>query len=207
YLIAIPVLLFGRDGAAVAALIALLNVGALLVTARFVERVYGRTAALFAAATMAIGTWTVYFSRKIWPNDPMPLFRALLALALVAAVVAGRRRGVALAGVWLACLLNLHPSSFSLIPFTLLALCLRPRLLVSRGALIGVLGGLAVFTPFLLHEARTGFPALAALRSVAGDRAYLDTKALEYAAALVGPDAYAFLAQGADGPFSPAPPP
>src|SRR5262249_27184180 len=86
YLVALPVALFGRDGAAVAALIALLNVGALVVMTRFVERAYGRWAALLAAATMAVGTWAVYFSRKIWPNDPMPLFSALLALALFDAV-------------------------------------------------------------------------------------------------------------------------
>ena len=40
----------------------------------------------------------------------MPLFSALLALALYEAVVGGRRRGVVLAGLWLGALLNLHPS-------------------------------------------------------------------------------------------------
>src|SRR3712207_2872108 len=112
---AIPPLLLARDASLVAALQALLNVVAVVAAAKLAERAYGRPAGLFTAASYAVGAWAVYFSRKIWPNDPMPPFTALLALALFDAVATGRARSLALAGLCLGALLNLHPSSISLL--------------------------------------------------------------------------------------------
>ena len=203
YLAALP-LLVARDASLVAALIALLNVGAVLVAARLAERAYGRAAALCTAATYAVGAWAVYFSRKIWPNDPMPLFSALLALSLFDAVVGGRRRGLALAGLWLGALLNLHPSSFSLLPFVALALATRPTLLKSREALVGAVAGVLVSTPFLYHQVRDGYPAARALRAVATQPSVLDAAAFGYAGQIVGPGAYRFLAAGAEDLFGAA---
>jgi hypothetical protein len=203
YLAALP-LLVARDASLVAALIALLNVGAVLVAARLAERAYGRAAALCTAATYAVGAWAVYFSRKIWPNDPMPLFTALLALSLFDAVVGGRRRGLALAGLWLGALLNLHPSSYSLLPLVALALLTRPALLKSREALVGAGAVVLVSAPFLYHQVRDGYPAAHALRAVAAQPSVVDAAAFGYAGQIVGPGAYRFLATGAEDLFGAA---
>src|SRR5262245_48730808 len=161
YLLALPLLL-ARDAALASALIALTNIAALGVVALLARRVFGWPAALFGAAAYAVGSWAVYFSRKIWPNDPMPLFSALLALGLYLAIVAGRGRGLILAGLSLGVLLNLHPSSLALVPFVGLALLLRPSVLRTRGALVGLGAVVLISAPFLLHEARAGFPSVGA---------------------------------------------
>src|SRR5262245_62011667 len=128
YLLALP-LLVARDAALASAFVALTNVAALGVAALLARRVFGWPAALFGAAAYAVGSWAVYFSRKIWPNDPMPLFSALLALGLYLAVSGGQARGLLLAGLSLRLPLNLHPSSLALGPFVGLALRLPPAML------------------------------------------------------------------------------
>src|SRR5205814_8157176 len=122
-------LLFARDAALASGFVALLNVVALIVSARLTERVFGRLAALFAAGAYAVGSWAVLFSRKLWPNEAMPLFAALLVLALYEAVVGGRIRGIVLAGLWLGLLVNLHPSGIAFVPLVAVALLFRPSLL------------------------------------------------------------------------------
>jgi hypothetical protein len=193
YLTALPLAL-ARDAALASGFIGLMNVLALVVSARVTERAFGRLSALFAAAAYAVGSWAVVFSRKLWPNEAMPLFSALLALALYEAVVGGRARGVVLAGLWLGALLNLHPSGIVFVPFALLALALRPALLRTRAALYGAGLVVLVSLPFLIHELRDRFPTVRALRGVAGTGARVDASALEYALALVGPQAYPALA-------------
>lgn len=195
YLTALPLLL-SHDAALASGFIALLNVVALIVSARVTERIFGRLAALFAAATYAVGSWAVLFSRKLWPNEAMPVFSALLALALYEAAVAGRVRGVVLAGLWLGVLVNLHPSGIVFVPVVGAALLMRPALLKSRGALLGGALLLFVSAPFLVHEAMNRFPALGALKGTAGSQARVDGSAFQLAAMLVGPDAYRVLAGG-----------
>src|SRR5262245_44286521 len=173
YLLALPLLL-ARDAALASAFVALTNVAALGVAALLGRRVFGWPAALFGAAAYAVGSWAVYFSRKIWPNDPMPLFSALLALGLYLGVVAGDGRGLVLAGVALGLLLNLHPASFALVPFVGLALLLRPSLLRTRAAWLGLAAVGLLSPPFLLHELRHGFPSVPALLGVAGGPARFD---------------------------------
>lgn len=189
YLTAIP-LLVARDAALASGFIALLNVVALIVSARVAERVFGRLAALLAASAYAVGSWAVMFSRKLWPNEAMPVFSALLALALYEAVVAGRARGLTLAGLWLGLLVNLHPSGIVFVPVVAVAVLLRPTLLRTRGALLAGALVLLVSAPFLTHEIRFGFPALRAVQGTTGSEARVDGSAFELATTLVGPTAY-----------------
>src|SRR5205085_8205801 len=77
YLLALPFAL-ARDPAIASGFVALMNLGALVLAARFAALVFGWPAGLLAATTYAVGSWAVLFSRKIWPNDAMPLFSALL---------------------------------------------------------------------------------------------------------------------------------
>ncbi len=194
-------LLGWHNASVVAGLYALLNVGALLVAARLAALAFGQSAMFFAVATYAVGSWAVYFSRKIWPNDLMPLFSALLALALIDAIVGGRRRGLILGGFWLGILVNLHPSGLTMVPVAIMALALRPRLLVAWQTIVGVLLALATSAPFIANEVRHGFPAIRALRGVAGTGSYLDITALLYALDLVGPGAYRAIVEGANETF------
>src|ERR671927_641849 len=71
YLVALPLAL-ARDAALASGFVGLMNVLALVVSARVAERAFGRMAALFAAAAYAFGSWAVLFSRKLWPHEAMP---------------------------------------------------------------------------------------------------------------------------------------
>ena len=190
YLIAVPLAL-ARDAALASGFVGLLNVGALIASARFAERVFGRLASLLGAVAYALGSWAVLFSRKLWPNEAMPLFSALLALALHDAVVGGRPRGVVLAGLWLGALVSLHPSGALFVPFALLALALRPSVLRTRWSALGAAAAGLVALPLLLHEATTGLRGVrAAFDASAARAAPSPGLALDYLAALVGPGAW-----------------
>ncbi|HEV8636156.1 MAG TPA: glycosyltransferase family 39 protein [Chloroflexota bacterium] len=190
YLVAVPLAL-ARDAALASGFVGLLNVAALIASARFAERVFGRVASLLGAFAYAIGSWGVLFSRKLWPNEAMPLFSALLALALHDAVVGGRGRGVVLAGLWLGALVSLHPSGALFVPFALLALALRPSVLFSRWTAFGAGAAGVVALPLLLHEATTHLRGVrAALGASAAGEAPSPGLALDYLSALVGPGAW-----------------
>src|SRR5688572_24768867 len=161
YLTAIPLAL-AHDAALASGFVGLLNLVALLASAKFAERVFGRLAAIFGALAYAAGSWAVLFSRKLWPNEAMPLFSALLALALHDAVVGGRPRGVVLAGLWLGALVSLHPSGILFVPFALVALAFRPSMLFSRASLLGVGAAGLVSLPLLIYEASRRFAGVRA---------------------------------------------
>lgn len=192
YLTALPLLL-ARDAAFASGFVALLNLVALIVSARLTERVFGRLAALFAAGAYAVGSWAVLFSRKLWPNEAMPIFSALLMLALYEAVVAGRARGLVLAGLWLGLLVNLHPSGIIFVPVVAVVLLFRPVLLKTRAAPLAAALLLLVSTPFLIHEVQYRFPAWRAVQGTTGSEARVDGSAFELAGMLVGPNAYGVL--------------
>jgi hypothetical protein len=125
----------------------------------------GPWAALVATLLFAISPWSVAFSRKIW----QVAFVSILALGfiglVVSALVYGRRWALAWALAVYAVLVQVHPSAVSLAPALLLWLVLfRHRIRLGpllAGAALSVLSS----TPFLLHQAQNGWPALAALRS------------------------------------------
>ena len=101
YLIAIP-LAIARDPALITVWLGILNVAAIGLTGVVVHRFQGRMPALFTVAAYATGSWAIYFSRKIWPNDAMPLFCVLLTLGLYLAIVEYCGWGLGLAGLGLA---------------------------------------------------------------------------------------------------------
>jgi hypothetical protein len=190
YLIAVPLAL-ARDAALASGFVGLLNVGALIASARFAERVFGRVASLLGAFAYAIGGWAILFSRKLWPNEAMPLFSALLALALHDAVVGGRPRGVVLAGLWLGALVSLHPSGVLFVPFVLAALALRPSVVLTRWSALGTGAAGLVALPLIVHEATNRFRgARAAFEASAAREAPSPGLALDYLSALVGPGAW-----------------
>ncbi len=193
YLIAIP-LAIARDPALITIWLGILNVAAIGLTGLLVDRIQGQLAALFTVVTFATGSWAIYFSRKIWPNDAMPLFCVVLAFGLYLAIVEYRPWGLGLAGLGFAGLINLHPSSATLIPFVFAAIALRPRILLSRWTAIAAFIVALVSTSYAVNEFRTGFPAVAAALSVGGGALRLDDQAIRFAFEIIGPGANAMLA-------------
>jgi hypothetical protein len=186
YLMVLPLLVSDDPGLA-SAFVGLLNLAAVIVTYRVVSLVFGSMTGLCAASTFAVGSWAVLFSRKIWPNEAMPLISALLALALLAAVIRGSRLGVFVSGCCLGVLINLHPSGLMYVPVVFGALLLRPRLIVSWAAAAGAFAVVGITTPYILHLAQHGVPVPG---RVFASSSRVGFAVIDHATTLVGPHAW-----------------
>lgn len=156
YLIAPPFLLSGAPLAG-AVFAALASVLAIFLLYRFASDLFGPPVALTAAALFAVFPLAVVSSRVLWNPAFLPLFTVLLMRDLYGVVVKGRSRAIIGVFAWLAVLTQIHLSGAFLGVVALLSLLLwRPQL-----KLVHVLAGAAVFLalygPYLAHEATHGF--------------------------------------------------
>ncbi len=134
----------------------------------------GRWAALVTALLFAVSPWLVAYSRKIWQVTFVPLltlgFVGLVISALVEPPNPSRsnaqRWHLAWALVVYALLVQVHPSAVSLAPSLLLWLVVFWRRVRLVPLLTGGLLGTLTAVPFIAHQIRSGWPALAALRSL-----------------------------------------
>mgnify|MGYP005855195543 CR=1 FL=1 len=94
-----------------------------------VGRHFGRWTGLISLALFACGPWAVYFTRKIWTPDSLPLFSAAAFHFLLLGLVAQRWWGFLAAAFALGFAVQVHPSVVSLLPaFALLLLIFWRRL-------------------------------------------------------------------------------
>lgn len=136
----------------------------------------GRWAAMIAALIFAVSPWAVAFSRKIWQVTFVPLltlaFIGLLASALIegSSSTPSKRRQWRLAWsiVAYAILVQVHPSAISLAPALALWLIVFWRRVRVGPLVVGGTLGILTAVPFLIHQAQSGWPALAALTSLQG---------------------------------------
>lgn len=147
----------------------------------------GPRGALVAALLFGISPWAVVFSRKIWQVTFVPLLTLACVGLMVSALIEGQTSsnsskrkwhlawGLVLYGV----LVQVHPSAVSLAPALLLWLILFRRQVRVAPLVTGVLLAALTAVPFLAHQLQSGFPALAALRSLSG--AEWDLSSLQFA--------------------------
>ena len=179
YLIAPPFLVSGAPLAGVV-FVALANVLAIFLLYRLARDLFGSGAALAAAALFAVFPLAVLSSRVLWNPALIPLFTVLFMRALFGVVVNGRSRAVIGVFAFLAILTQLHLTTASLGVVAVLAfLVWRPRLKAAH-VLAGAGVFLALYGPYLVHEAGHGFENTRALLRVAtsdasagGERAFL----------------------------------
>lgn len=128
YLMAIP-MLFSRNPVIAAAFVALINCAAVGWCYVFCRRYFGPITAAFAASCFAVNPWAVYFSRKIWQQELLPLFVIVFIYGLFAVVCKGRRKQLLTCCICLAAATQLHISSIYLLVVLALALVLfRPKI-------------------------------------------------------------------------------
>ncbi|MDI7274722.1 MAG: glycosyltransferase family 39 protein, partial [Anaerolineae bacterium] len=143
----------------------------------FTARLAGWRAGLIAALLFAVNPWAVHYSRFLWNPNYIPFFSTLLLGSLLLYFAAPGRRGLclALSLLWLAAVIQLHPTSLVLIVAVGLILLLLWRAVSARHLALG-LGLFALsFLPYLLYMKMTGFADLRAMFSaLGGERAYLN---------------------------------
>ena len=192
-LMALPVAV-ARDPVLASGFVALLNVGAVLGCFWLGRRYFSDGVGLLAALLFAVSPWAVFYSRKVWAQDMLPLFTVLFFAALFATVVA--ERPWALVGVFvaLACLVQIHLSALAFVPLLLLVLLLFHRQVRIAPLAMGIGLALLLFAPYLFHEATTGWGNLRGALSVAGRPAEIGPQAIRYALLNVGGEALHALA-------------
>jgi 4-amino-4-deoxy-L-arabinose transferase-like glycosyltransferase len=156
YLIAPPFLLSDAPLAG-AVFVALTGVLAIFFTYRLASEYFGPGVALTASALFAVFPLAVVSSRVLWNPALVPLFTVLFMRALFALVVRGRSRAVVGVCAFLAILTQLHLTTMSLGLVALAALLVwRPRIRIVH-VLAGVGVFLALYAPYLIHEASHSF--------------------------------------------------
>lgn len=154
YLMAIP-LLFSRNPVIAAGFVALLNCAALGLTYVFCRRYFGQIVAIIAAAFFAVNPWEVFYSRKIWQQDLLPLFVIGFFFALFAVVCEGRKKHLLTCFACLAAATQLHLSSIYFFVVLVLVLAwFRPK--IRWGTYLeGIVISLSLYVPYLVFDLLT----------------------------------------------------
>jgi 4-amino-4-deoxy-L-arabinose transferase-like glycosyltransferase len=151
YLMTIPLLL-SRNPVIAAGFVALLNCAAVGLCYVFCRRYFGRTVAITAAAFFAVNPWAVFYSRKIWQQDALPLFVIGFFFSIFAVVCEGRRRQLLACFACLAAITQLHMSSVYYAVVLLIVLAwFRPRVgwrIYAGGIAIALLS----YAPYLAFD-------------------------------------------------------
>lgn len=180
YVLALPFAV-SRDPRVAAGWIGLLGVAAVGVTfgvgATFFDWRVGSLASLLFAAS----PWAVFQSRKLWTQN-LPLFTLFFAASVLTLVA--RRRAWALAPALAAvgCLVSLHLGGLAFF-FVLGAVLVLFHDRVRLGPLVlGLALLLLVLAPYLIHDARHGWPNLRALPHLGSASEGLNLRAFTMAA-------------------------
>jgi len=138
----------------VALLIIFANIAAIILTWRLARDVADRTAANFAALFMAVSLWAVQFSSIVWNPSSMPLFGAVIFLALFRCLRETKSRTI----FWIPFLLlvgaQFHLSTLSLV-VPLIIFGWLARLRPNWGWLAaGLIAALLCYVPYILGDMR-----------------------------------------------------
>lgn len=158
--------------------VALANVLAVFLCYRLAREYFGAPVALVAAALFATFPLAVSSGRVLWNPALVPLFTLLFMRALFRLVIDGRSRAFVALAAWLAVLTQIHLSTAALGIVAVIALAIwRPRIRLAH-ALLAVVAFLALYAPYLVHEATHRFENVRAIvfgfgtaRSESGERA------------------------------------
>lgn len=159
YLVGVP-LFFTHDPVVVAAFIAVLNLGGLVLLYYFARALLGARSAILVTLLMATSPWSVMFSRKIWNLDAIFPLVIALHLVLLSNMSEYRRWKVVLAFALFGAASQIHPSvGLLLVPLVLLHTLLRaPIRWGDLGLGLGVLA--LIYAPYIGYLWTTDFDNL-----------------------------------------------
>ncbi len=198
YLAALPLRL-DADPVALVLFIGLLNALAVAAAWWLVRRWLSPRAALVGAYLFALSGWAVLYGRKVWVRT-LPLFVLAFIAALLAALIEARRGALVAAFAAAAALLGLQLEGLAFVVILGLLVLLHLRRLPPFEIAAGSLLFVAAFVPYLVADARLGWPNLRGLAAYAHGDARLSADALRYAFRLVGHGGV----EGLAGPFAAA---
>jgi hypothetical protein len=177
-----PLVALSRDPAAVSGGIAVWNIAAVAATGWLAWRWFGGLAATITTLLYAVNPWAVFWSRKIWAPDFLPLLAVLLCVAILE--FRGR-------WAWLAYPIAALASMIHFSFLTLGPVLLAPTIGLARARRwwpLALGAGVAVLLmlPFLAHEQRIGWLDYPTLRyELSRHATRVDTQGLEFVLGLI----------------------
>lgn len=195
YLMALPTRIW-HDPLAAVLFTMLLNTLAVWGCYAFGKAYFDAQTGLIAALLFAVNPWAVLYARKIWCQN-MPWATLLFFAAVFATFVKGKRWALVPAFVGVAALLGLHLSGLAAIPILGLAILLYRDRVSPKTLIIGILAALIVVAPYIVHDARNGWPNLRGFFDYAGGQSAFSWDAVRFAFMLAGSDGI----PGQAGPF------
>ena len=188
------VLAVGHDPRAVDLTIGLVNSLAVGLSYVVIRRAFGTRVGLIAAILFAGSSWSIVFSRKIWPNDLLAPLAVVALWGLLSAVdPAAKRAGLGRSWLAVALMGSLNLSAWPLVLVPALAQVVVPRTRRGR-ALAWSLAGLIVLVVAAAVEARTLGVIATDLTARTGPARTFDLSPLSYVVQLVGTDGFQPLA-------------
>jgi hypothetical protein len=162
YLTAIP-LIVRDDPLAPAAFVGGLGAAAVVLTYVVLRPRLGALVALSAAALFATSPWAVLYSRKLWGQSLLPVVAVLLLWSLLAVLERPRTRVVAFVPVLVCVAFQLNFSALVLALPAVVVLLYRVTTVHWRGLAAGVACAALLLSPWLYHEASSGFDDVSVL--------------------------------------------
>ncbi|MFI5266564.1 MAG: glycosyltransferase family 39 protein, partial [Chloroflexota bacterium] len=203
YLDAIPMLI-SRNPAWVSACLTALDAFAGLFIYKAASRLAGRFAGFSAALLFAVAPAAIYFSRRIYYSELVPLCCAVTILALIDVWQRRSGRSLAVALVAAVCATELHASAAVLLPVWVVVAAANWRSVKSRWPVaLGAAMAALTIAPYLYLQTQNGGADAAGMLRFMREPKMLDASAVDLALSVIGGGTYRQLLL----PFpEPAPP-
>ncbi|HTK10743.1 MAG TPA: glycosyltransferase family 39 protein [Ktedonobacteraceae bacterium] len=168
-------------------LLAVLSTLSVLLAYLFTRRYYGLLAGCTAALLYAVSQRSVAYARYIWQPNLMPFFVMLFIWLLFRGVIERKRGWFAPALLLAGFIFQLHTTAVLLIAPLFVAILLAPGTIRKRDIVLGILGLLLVYAPYIAWEFSVHFQDIRELFSSGKTQAHIDSQALYWYRTYIDP--------------------
>lgn len=181
----------GASPPAMTAAVALLNVLAVALTYGFARDFFGKRVALLSLLLVAINPWAAMLSRRLWGNDMVAPFAALVLWMLARWLVRRDGRALVVAAVALAVVSQLYVVGLEAVATAAVAALLAGRRLASRWVAAAAIVYGVLAAPYLAGVViPSAAPAIARVQGAAASHPVTDLRSATYALELASNEGY-----------------
>lgn len=163
----LPILFFSFDPRVITFFIALSNIIAIIGLFLIIKKYYSTQTAFISSVLISLSPWAILYSRKIWMQDLLLPFIALMLLSIHKLIIDKKEHYWLLYGLSSALLIQLHQISIIFVLIISIFLILKRVKINLKFLILGTAIGLLPLMPYIIYEFSNNFPDL---------KSILDTK-------------------------------